>query len=87
MVCAKTESIVFQVHFEFFDTEFQEKIDKCNKFKTDIFSITNKRFAIISPSDGVFGQCYSEASGASQPTVLNNLNDNQLELLQLELKR
>lgn len=37
--------------------------------------------------DGVFGQCYSEASGASQPTVLNNLNDNQLELLQLELKR
>jgi len=37
--------------------------------------------------DGVFGQCYSESVGASIPTVLSDLNDGQLELLQLELKR
>uniref|UniRef100_A0A1I7T0I6 Lipoprotein n=1 Tax=Caenorhabditis tropicalis TaxID=1561998 RepID=A0A1I7T0I6_9PELO len=37
--------------------------------------------------DGVFGQCYSSESGSPEPTVLNNLDDTQLELLKLELTR
>ncbi|CAD6188203.1 unnamed protein product [Caenorhabditis auriculariae] len=37
--------------------------------------------------DGVFGQCYSEDSGAPVPTALENLDDTELQLLQLELVR
>ncbi|EYB86806.1 hypothetical protein Y032_0273g999 [Ancylostoma ceylanicum] len=38
-------------------------------------------------SDGVFGQCYSPNSGAPTPTVIDHLDDTQLELLRLELTR
>ncbi|KAK6745777.1 hypothetical protein RB195_012098 [Necator americanus] len=38
-------------------------------------------------SDGVFGQCYSPSSGAPTPTVIDHLDDTQLELLRLELTR
>ncbi|PIO56772.1 hypothetical protein TELCIR_21827, partial [Teladorsagia circumcincta] len=37
--------------------------------------------------DGVFGQCYSPNSGAPEPTVIDHLDDTQLELLRLELTR
>ncbi|CAB3401344.1 unnamed protein product [Caenorhabditis bovis] len=37
--------------------------------------------------DGVFGQCYSAASGMPTPTVLNNLDDDQFKLLELEITR
>ncbi|CAO4369069.1 unnamed protein product [Caenorhabditis nigoni] len=37
--------------------------------------------------DGVFGQCFSPESGSPEPTVLDNLDDTQLELLKLELTR
>lgn len=37
--------------------------------------------------DGVFGQCFSEESGSPAPTVLDDLDDTQLELLKLELTR
>ncbi|WKY02389.1 hypothetical protein Q1695_015997 [Nippostrongylus brasiliensis] len=37
--------------------------------------------------DGVFGQCYSPSSGAPTPTVIDHLDDTQLELLRLELTR
>nr|CDJ88416.1 Protein-tyrosine phosphatase domain containing protein [Haemonchus contortus] len=37
--------------------------------------------------DGVFGQCYSPSSGAPKPTVIDHLDDTQLELLRLELTR
>ncbi|CAJ0597157.1 unnamed protein product [Cylicocyclus nassatus] len=37
--------------------------------------------------DGVFGQCYSPNSGAPTPTVIDHLDDTQLELLRLELTR
>ncbi|VDK64465.1 unnamed protein product, partial [Cylicostephanus goldi] len=36
---------------------------------------------------GVFGQCYSPNSGAPTPTVIDHLDDTQLELLRLELTR
>ncbi|VDP08283.1 unnamed protein product [Heligmosomoides polygyrus] len=38
-------------------------------------------------ADGVFGQCYSANSGAPTPTVIDHLDDTQLELLRLELTR
>lgn len=38
-------------------------------------------------SDGVFGQCYSPNIGTPTPTVINHLDDTQLELLRLELTR
>uniref|UniRef100_A0A1I7X889 Tyrosine-protein phosphatase domain-containing protein n=1 Tax=Heterorhabditis bacteriophora TaxID=37862 RepID=A0A1I7X889_HETBA len=38
-------------------------------------------------ADGVFGQCYSADSSAPLPTVIDRLDDTQLELLRLELTR
>ncbi|VDM62017.1 unnamed protein product [Angiostrongylus costaricensis] len=37
--------------------------------------------------DGVFGQCYSPKIGTPTPTVIDHLEDTQLELLRLELTR
>lgn len=38
-------------------------------------------------TDGLFGQCYSETSDHPPPTVLQEMDDDQVGLLQLELKR
>ncbi|KAK6029172.1 hypothetical protein OSTOST_04721, partial [Ostertagia ostertagi] len=45
------------------------------------------RKRVLLPLDGVFGQCYSPNSGAPEPTVIDHLDDTQLELLRLELTR
>ncbi|ETN84198.1 hypothetical protein NECAME_17216 [Necator americanus] len=50
------------------------------------FQITTADRLLIFP-DGVFGQCYSPSSGAPTPTVIDHLDDTQLELLRLELTR
>uniref|UniRef100_A0A0N4WPE0 LisH domain-containing protein n=1 Tax=Haemonchus placei TaxID=6290 RepID=A0A0N4WPE0_HAEPC len=51
---------------------------------TPIIDLLINKYSFI---DGVFGQCYSPSSGAPKPTVIDHLDDTQLELLRLELTR
>uniref|UniRef100_A0A8R1I7D8 FERM domain-containing protein n=1 Tax=Caenorhabditis japonica TaxID=281687 RepID=A0A8R1I7D8_CAEJA len=72
-------------------------VSSAEQASTRIFVMLKKRRCNLSENlcdndeschaDGVFGQCYSPAAGSPPPTVLDNLDDTQLELLKLELTR